>query len=402
MIYLRPRMLALFALGFASGLPYLLVGTTLSAWLTWAHWSLESVGALTLVALPYSFKFLWAPLFDRYRLPLLGRRRGWMLVIQCALTGAIVLLGGCDPAAAPVATGAIALGVAFVSASLDVVSDAYKTELVTPEERAAGGAVYVFGYRLAMLASGAIALRLFDVIHSWKLVYWILATGMLPGMVATVLAPEPPAVAPPRTLTSALIDPLVDFLQRPFAIAILCFLTFYRVSDLVANAMLTPFLLHSGFTNTEIADATKLMGLAATIVGALAGGWAVARAGLRKSLLVFGALQAITNLGYWRLAMVGKDIATLWVAVAVHNLCVGLSIAAIEAYIMLLCNKRFTATQYALLSSAAGLGGRLIGGASGFLAGKIGFANFFALTSVFSAPALLILFSLGRERFDDH
>jgi len=402
LIYLRPRMLALFALGFASGLPYLLVGSTLSAWLTWEHVPLERVGLLTLVALPYSFKFLWAPLLDRYRLPLLGRRRGWMLCIQGALVGAIVLLGASDPATAPGTTAAIALGVAFVSASLDVVSDAYKTDLVTPEERAAGGAIYVFGYRLAMLTSGALALRSFDVIHSWKLVYWIQSIGMLPGMAATLLAPEPPPAAPPRTLGSALIDPLIDFLRRPFAIAILCFLTFYRVSDLVANAMLTPFLLHSGFTNTQIADATKLMGLAATIVGALAGGWAVARAGLRTSLFLFGALHAVTNLGYWRLAIVGKDLTTLWIAVALHNLCVGLSIAALETFIMSLCNKRFTATQHALLSSAAGLGGRLIGGASGYLATQIGFAKFFALTSVFSAPALLILFSLGRERFDDH
>jgi PAT family beta-lactamase induction signal transducer AmpG len=396
-------MLLLFALGFASGLPYLLVGSTLSAWLTWEHVPIERVGLLTLVALPYSFKFAWAPLLDRYRLPLLGRRRGWMLVIQCALIAAITLLGAADPTTAPGTTAAIALGVSFVSASLDVVSDAYKTDLVTPEERAAGGAVYVFGYRLAMLTSGALALRLFDVIHSWKLVYWIQSIGMVPGVVATLLAPEPPPTAPPRTLASALIDPLIDFLKRPFAAFILLFLTFYRAGDLVANAMLIPFLMGHGFTNTEIADATKVMGMAATIVGALAGGWAVARAGLRNSLLVFGALQAITLSGYWRLAMTNdKDIPTLWIAVAIHNLCVGLSIAALETFIMSLCNKRFTATQYALLSSAAGLGGRVIGGASGYLAEHIGFATFFVLTSLLSVPALLILISLGRERFDDH
>lgn len=396
LIYLRPRMLLLVALGFASGLPLLLTGSTLSAWLTEAGVDLGRVGLLTLVALPYSLKFLWAPLLDRYRLAWLGRRRGWMIAAQLALVVAIVALGGVDPVRAPGVTAALALAVAFVSASQDIVSDAYKTDLLEPAERAAGGAVYVFGYRLAMLTSGALALRLVDVLHDWRLVYWLMAIGMAPGILATLLAPEPPPAEAPRSLRAALVEPLSDFFARPAAIAILAFLACYRVSDLVANAMLTPFLLKTHFTNTEIADATKLMGLAATIVGALAGGWLVARAGLRRSLLLFGALQAITNLGYWYLSIVGKDTTVLWAAVGIHNLCVGLSVAAAEAFIMSLCNRRFSATQYALLSSAAGAFGRLLGGASGYIAAEWGFPDFFLLTVLCGAPALMILLRLKQ------
>ncbi len=395
-VFRSRRVLVMFLFGLASGLPYLLTGTTLAAWMTSAGVPLGTIGVLSLVALPYSLKPLWAPLLDRFTLPLLGRRRGWMLTFQLALGVAILALGSGDPSAAPCAIAVIALVVAFLSASQDIVTDAYRTDLLTREERAAGTATYIFGYRLAMVLSGGLALVLADHV-SWRVVYAILAGGMLVGVITTWLAPEPAAAAPPRTLRSAAIDPLVDYFRRRGAIAILAFITLYRVGDVVANVMVTPFLLSLSFTNSEVGVVYKIAGTSATIVGALGGGGIVARLGLYRSLFLFAFTQAAANLAYSALALAGHSTPLLWIAVGVDNLCTGLSIAALDAFLMALCNKRFSATQFALLASASGLAGRLVGASSGYLAGAVGWPLFFVSTMTLAVPAIVLLRFLKRE-----
>jgi PAT family beta-lactamase induction signal transducer AmpG len=391
--YLNRRVPILFGLGFASGLPYLLTGSTLSAWMTSAAFPLGAIGLLSLVTAPYSLRILWAPLLDRFRLPLLGRRRGWMLLFQLALIATIAALGLPNPKSAPGAIVVLAAAVAFFSASQDTVSDAYRTDLLRREERAAGTATFIFGYRSAMLLSGGVALVLADHL-SFRGVYLLMACAMLVGVVCTFLAPEPEQVEAPRTLTSAVVDPFLDFFRRRGAVAILFFITLYRLGDVVANVMVMPFLLSLKFSNSEVGFVYKVAGTAATIVGTLVGGALVARLGLFRSLLGFAAGQALANTAYSTLALVGKSHAMLWVAVAADNLFTGLSIAALDAFLMALCNKRFSALQYALLASASGVAGRMVGAGSGYLAAAVGWPLFFVATMTIASPAIILLLRL--------
>jgi len=390
----RVRLLPL--VGFASGLPYLLSGATLSARLNAAGVDLTTLGLFALVALPYSFKFAWAPLLDRFTVPLLGRRRGWMVVLQLAVACAIAALGVADPRTAPLSVAALALCLTFVSASLDVVSDAYNADVLEPAERGPGGAAFVLGYRTAMLLSGSVALILADHLP-WRTVYFGFAGAMLVGVGATLLAPEPANVRPPPSLSAAVVEPLRDYFARPHALAVLAFLTLYRLGDTVAVALLTPFLLRLGFSMSEIGTVNQGVGLFATIVGALVGGGLVERLGLYRALLIFGILQALTNAGYCLLALVGPHHALLVAAVAVDNLCTGLATAASVAFLLSLCNPRFSATQLSLLTSATGLAGRLLSASSGYLAARTGFAGFFALTIALALPALALLIDLRRR-----
>jgi PAT family beta-lactamase induction signal transducer AmpG len=390
----RVRLLPL--VGFASGLPYLLGGATLSARLSQSGVDLTTLGLFALVALPYSLKFLWAPLLDRFTVPLLGRRRGWMVALQLAVAGAIAALGAADPRTAPLSVAALALVLAFFSASLDVVSDAYNADVLEPPERGPGGAAFVLGYRTAMLLSGGLALILADHLP-WRTVYFGFAAAMLVGVLATLFAPEPATVRPPASLGAAVAEPLYDYFTRPHALAILLFVTLYRLGDTVAVALVTPFLLHLGFGNSEIGAVNQGVGLAATIVGTLIGGGLVERLGLYRALLTFGVLQALTNAGYCLLAVVGPHHTLLVVAVAVDNLCTGLATTASVAFLLSLCNPRFSATQFALLTSTAGLAGRLLAATSGYLAARTGFAGFFGLTIVLAAPALALLVELRRR-----
>jgi len=385
-----PRVWLLVALGFASGLPLALTGTTLSAWMTNSGVDLKTIGIFTLVGLPYSFKFVWAPLFDRWAAPWLGRRRGWMVAAQLALMAAIAVMGSLEPRVAPFALALLAVIVAFLSASQDIVSDAYRTDVLEEHERASGTATFVLGYRAAMLVSGALALVL-SAFLGWHAVYWLMAALMGAGVVATMLAPEPAATRPPRTLAAAVVEPFVDYFRRDGAVLVLAFVVLYKLGDAIAGGMLTPFLLKTGFTNVEVGTLQKGLGLGATIGGTLLGGGLVARLGVRRALFLFGIAQATTNVAYLALALAGKNHLLLAVAITVDNVCGGLGTAAFVAFLMSLCNKRFSAFQYALLSSASSVGGRLLGAWSGFFAERWGWPLFFAGTIAIAAPALVLL-----------
>lgn len=406
-IYARRRVLSMWPLGFVSGLPLLLTGSTLSAWLSQAGLSLSQIGVLSLLGLPYALKILWAPLLDRFTIPMLGRRRGWILISQVLLSVCLLLLSRVSPQQSVSTVAVLALLVAFLSASQDIVMDAYRTELLRSEERAAGTAVFVFGYRVAMICSGGLALIVAEH-HSFALVYALAALLLIGGSVLTLRMQETPSVRPPRTLRSALIDPLRDYFGRKSALQILLFITLYRVGDTLANVMLMPFFLSLHFTQTEIGVVYKVIGVAATIVGTLLGGLLTVRLGLARALLLFGCGQAAANVCYSLLALVGKSHILLALSVGVDHLCTGLAIAALDALLMSLCNRRFSAMQYALLVGVSAVLGRVLGGSAGVIANHVGWPLFFILTAVLSVPAVVLWHYLqpsirhGDEDADGH
>jgi len=377
-------------LGFSSGVPLYLTGSTLSAWLATEGISTKAIGLFSLVALPYNLKWLWAPVLDRYSLPFLGRRRGWMLLFQFLLVASIVLLGAVN-ATVNITTGAlVAIGVAFFSASQDVLVDAYRTDLLDTAERGKGGAAYVTGYRIAMILASTGALLMADQM-SWRYVYWILASLLSVGMVATIFAPKLPVVAPPRTLALAVVQPLAEFFQRRGALVALFFVMLYKLGDYVAMYMIPTLLLKElKFGLTEVALLQKFIGISATIVGAAAGGILVDRIGIRKGLLYFGIAQALANIGYVFLAMAGRDYNLLVAAIAIDNVCNGLGAAAFVAYLMSMCHHKYSAAQHALLASAMTVVARMVTASSGWVIEDVGWAVFFALTIVASVPALIL------------
>jgi PAT family beta-lactamase induction signal transducer AmpG len=393
------RVFMLVGMGFASGLPLAMSGSTLGTWMTKAGVNLKTIGLFALVSLPYSFKFLWAPLLDRFSLPFLGRRRGWIALAQLGLAAGIWATSTVDPRTAPMAMAVAALVVAFLSASQDIASDAYRTDVLLAEERASGTSTFVLGYRIAMLVSGAGALALSDYL-AWPTVFKIMALLMLPTILITWRAPEPESVRPPRTLADAFTKPFFDFFARRGALVGISFIMLYKLGDYVASGMIQPFLIKTGFSGTEIAAWYKAVGFAAMTVGVLLGGGMVAKLGVRKALLLFGVLASATNSGYLALALVGKNHALLAAAIGIHNLCSGMAEAAFMAFLMSLCNKSFSATQFALLSSASTVVGRTLGAGSGYLIFAAGWPVFFAITMAMAAPALLLLGFLPTEKPD--
>ncbi|MBN1945746.1 MAG: AmpG family muropeptide MFS transporter [Bradymonadales bacterium] len=383
------RVNLMLALGFASGLPLLMTGSTLSAWMFDVGVDLTTIGIFALVTLPYSLKPLWAPLLDRFRVPLLGRRRGWMATFQLLLFLSIGAMGFSDPAARPGLVAVLAVLVAFFSASQDVVADAYRTDVLPGNERGSGTALWVMGYRIAMLVTGAGALMLTGHLHWWA-IYLVLGSLMLLGVVATWLAPEPQAVPQPRSVRAAVVEPFLDFFGRRRALLALLFVMLYKVGDAVAGHLITPFLRDIGFEWAEIGAIQKGLGMVATIVGALVGGGLVAKLGLKWSLFIFGILQAVANVLYMILAETG-GYTLLVAAIGIDNLCGGLGTTAFVAFLMALCNKRFSAFQYALLSSASSLAGRMLSAFSGLLAEGLGWSGFFLITIMAAAPALVLI-----------
>jgi PAT family beta-lactamase induction signal transducer AmpG len=380
----------LLGLGFASGLPLAMSGSTLGTWMTKVGVNLKTIGLFALVSLPYSFKFLWAPLLDRYSLPFMGRRRGWVALTQLGLAASVWGMSSLDPKSMPVAMAAAALVVAFLSASQDIASDAYRADVLPAEERASGASTFVLGYRIAMLVSGAGALALSDYM-AWPTVFKIMAVLMLPMIIITWRAPEPQAVRPPRTVADAFTKPFLDFFARPGSLRGIGFVMLYKLGDYVASGMIQPFLIKTGFSGTEIAAWSKAVGFAAISVGVLLGGGMVAKLGVRKALFLFGVLASATNSGYLALSIVGKNHLLLGAAVGIHNLCSGMAEAAFMAFLMSLCNKSFSATQFALLSSASTVIGRTLGAGSGYLIASAGWTVFFAITMAMAAPALVLL-----------
>ncbi|TJZ77495.1 AmpG family muropeptide MFS transporter [Chitiniphilus eburneus] len=398
-VFSNRRIAAAMFLGFASGLPLALTGSTLQAWLSDAGLDITTIGWFTLAGQPYTWKFLWAPVIDRFPMPFLGRRRGWMVLTQLLLALAIAGMGGLNPQQHLPTFAVLALLVAFFSSTQDVVIDAYRTELVHHEERGAAAAVNVFGYRMAMLTSGALALILADGILSWQQTYWVMAGLMVVMVVVSFMAPEPEVVArPPLTLEEAVVEPLREFFSRRGAVILLALVVAYKLGDAFAGSLSTKFLLDMGYTKSLIGQANKVFGMIATIFGGFAGALLMVRLGLYRALLWFGLAQALTNLGYWLIATTptpGNDL--LFMAIGLENLAGGMGTTASVALLMALCNVRFTATQYALLSALAAFGRVYVGPASGYIVDAFGWSRFFVISVLVALPGVLLVWWLRKQ-----
>ena len=397
-IFRNRRMAVISLLGFSSGLPLALTSGTLQAWMSVEGVDIRTIGIFSLVGIPYTVKFLWSPLMDRFVPPWFGRRRGWMLATQLPLMFGIGAMGFASPQHAPWALAALALMVAFTSASQDIVVDAYRTDLLHEKERGAGAALFVFGYRIAMLVSGAVALILSDRI-GWQSTYLIMAGCMIIGIISSVSGPETEKkIAPPKTLSEAVWGPLRDFFSRPSAATMLLLIILYKLGDAYAGTMTTPFLIRgAGFSATDVGTVNKGFGLAALIIGAMFGGALMVRLGLYRSLLYFGLLQAVSNLSFMLLAWAGKSYPVMIFAVGFENLTGGMGTAAFVSLLMALCNHRFSATQYALLSSLASLSRTFISPSSGYLVESVGWAVFFLITAISALPGIWMLMRLKQE-----
>jgi len=385
------RMLVAFLMGFSGGLPLLLTLGVLQAWMKEGEVDLTWIGMITLVQIPYTWKFLWAPFLDRFIPPFLGRRRGWLLMSQIALMASIAGLGYSDPVENTRLMIVAAVLVAFFSATQDIVIDAYRREDLPDEELGLGSSMYVYGYRLGMLLASGGGMILADFIP-FSQVYFIMALCLLPGLITTLLTPEPKvSVGIPRTMREAVVNPLVDYFSRSGAIWILVFILLYKIGDTMASAITTPFYLEIGFSKTEIGTVVKFFGTAATLAGAALGGLLLLQLGINRGLWIFGVLQALSTAGFAVLARIGYNISMLSGVIAFENLSSGMGTAAFVAFMASITNKKFTATQYALLTSLMGLPRALASSVTGFMAKNIGWEQFFIGCTLIAIPGMLLL-----------
>ena len=433
-VYAKRNILAILFLGFSSGLPLALTGATLGAWLSEAHIDKTSIGLFAAIATPYSLKFLWAPFMDALPCPILsrlfGRRRGWILGTQIALVLAIAGMGFANPADGAWITAGWALLVAFLSASQDIVIDAYRVEILDKEQYGAGAAMVQYGYRLGMLASGAGALALADHV-SWAMTYAIMGALMGLGIITILLSPEPAVTSPlplreglgggvasscaiseetphpnppPQggrgfkfDLRKTVIEPFADFMTRRDWLMILLFIMLYKLGDAFLGVMTNPFLLEIGFTKTEIAGVVKSFGLVATLIGLFLGGLMIQRLSTVRTLLICGIGHALTNLMFLWQARVGADIHVLMLGITLENLSGGMTAAAFVAFLSALCHVHYTATQYALLSSLAAVGRTWFTTSAGWASEHFGWENFFIISVLLAVPGLVILWWLSRR-----
>jgi PAT family beta-lactamase induction signal transducer AmpG len=385
------RMLVAFLMGFSGGLPLLLTIGVLQAWMKEGGVDLTWIAMITLVQIPYTWKFLWAPFLDRFIPPFLGRRRGWLLMSQIALMASIVGLGYSDPVKNTWMMVVAAVLVAFFSATQDIVIDAYRREDLPDEELGLGSSMYVYGYRLGMLLAGGGGMILADSLP-FSQVYFIMALCLLPGVVTTLLTPEPKVVAGlPQTMKEAVINPMVDYFSRSGAVWILAFILLYKIGDTMASAITTPFFLEIEFSKTEIGTVVKFFGTAATLTGAAVGGLLLLKLGISRGLWIFGILQALSTAGFAVLARIGYNISMLAGVIAFENLSSGMGTAAFVAFMASITNKKFTATQYALLTSLMGLPRALASSVTGVVAKNFGWENFFILCTLIAIPGMLLL-----------
>jgi PAT family beta-lactamase induction signal transducer AmpG len=431
------KVLSILLLGFSSGLPLALTAATLQAWLVKEGLSLEKIGLFSLVGTPYAWKFIWAPFLDRYAVPILGRRRGWILVTQIALACCIIALAFSNPRNWIWGMVIASMGVAFFSASQDIVFDAYKTDVVTEKERGLIASFGTIGYRCAMLVSGTLAPILADQLTnsildpgnggflktsgivpaiknllgivgtpdavtaseiSFKVVYLLMGCLAFCGIFATLLAPEPKTPAkPPKTLQEAAVRPFLQFIGRKRSWEILLFLTFYRLDVILATALLTPFLVKAlGFSLTDVGVVSKGVGLVSLLAGIAFGGALMGRIGLRRSLWIFGIAQGGSTAAFMWLAHVGHVYSVMATAIALENFCSGMGTAAFTAFLMSQCDARYTATQYALLTSLMGLA-RVAGQApAGYLVEALGWQSYFLLSIFAAVPGLLLLLRYSK------
>jgi PAT family beta-lactamase induction signal transducer AmpG len=387
-------------MGFASGLPLLLTLTVLQAWLTQEGVSLATIGMAGLVGLPYSIKFLWAPLVDRYKPLALGRRRGWLLITQLACAASIVFLGLQDPAIDIWGVLISSLCVTFFSATQDIVVDAYRRETLADDEQGLASSFYTYGYRLGMLLASAGGLILADII-GFNAVYFVMAGVMAACVIVTLVAPEPAGNALPRTLVQSFIGPFVEFFTRDNAmraLLVLVFIVIYKLGDNLASHMSVPFYLGLGFTNTEIGSIAKIFGTGALLFGVFVGGAVTLKLGLYRAMFVIGILQAASTACFVLLAYAGHDRVWLTIVIAFENMTVGMGTSALIAFMASLTNKRFTATQFALLTTLATIPRSLLSAPSGFMAEALGWPQFFTVCALLAIPGLLLL-PLVRQWF---
>jgi len=407
--YMDRRVLLTLVLGFSSGLPLLLTFSTLSAWLATAGVRRAAIGAFALVGTPYAFKFLWSPLIDRLPPPLpLGRRRGWGVAIQIALIAATLGLGSCDPKRNLATMGFLAVLVAFLSASQDIVIDAWRVEILPTALQGPGAGMIQTGYRIGMLVAGAGTLVIAEH-NGWFAAYGTMAALLGIGVLAFLLGPEPEVSSEivhrrgsggwqvGRWFSSAVVGPFGDFMRRPLWSVILVFVLGYKVGEGMAAVMANPLYISLGFSLGEIAAMSKLVGFVATILGALIGGVLTVRLGILRSLMLCGILQGAGNLFYVLQAVGGHRIGYLALCVTAENFTSAMAGTALISYLSTLCSSDFTATQYALLSSLAAVGRTLVASSSGVLAEFLGWAPFFLLTSLVTIPALLLLIWIARR-----
>jgi MFS transporter, PAT family, beta-lactamase induction signal transducer AmpG len=388
------KMAALLLLGFSSGLPFFLTRSNLQAWMTVEKIDITAIGLVNLVALPYSLKFVWSPLLDRFVPPFMGRRRGWLILTQLALFLAIAAMAVQRPAQALQLLVINAVAIAFFGATQDIAADAYRTDVLEKWEMGAGAAVFVLGYRVALLATGSVAFILADQIP-WPVVYLLMSVLMLIGVAAAIFAPEPILDHNgPASLAEAVILPFGEFFQRNgllLGLLTLLFIVIYNLADALLGSLSTPFLLNTGFSQTDIGAIRGGMGLIATIVGTLVGGSLVSKMGINRALWLFGALQALSNLGYFALSLVGKNYLFLVLSINIENFCGGLAAAGFVAFLMSLCNQRFSATQYALLTSFMAVSRDILVSPSGYLQKATGWPVFFLITIAAALPAFILL-----------
>jgi len=385
-------MLVAFVMGFSSGLPLLLTSTVLQAWMKKEGIDLSLIGLTALFGLPYSIKFLWAPVLDHFTLPFLGRRRGWLLIAQICLMLSIAGLALSSPKNDPWLLIFTAFLVTFFSASQDIVIDAYRREDLSDEELGFGSSLYVNGYLVAarlLVAGGGLIMA--DHI-SFPFVYLIMAAFMLPGIITVLLAREPViTVEKSKTLREAVFNPLIEYFSRNEALWMLAFILMYKIGDTMASAITTPFYIEVGFSLTEIGTIVKFFGFTATIVGTSIGGILMFHLGINRALWIFGFLQAISTAGFAVLARIGYSIPFLSAVIGFENLSSGMGTAAYMAFMASITNKKFTATQYALLTSLMAVPRTVLSAPTGFLAKHMGWENFFIACTLIAIPGMLLL-----------
>jgi len=398
------RMLICVFTGFASGLPLYLLLNLVPAWLRTEHIDLKVIGAFALIQFPYTWKFLWAPLLDRYAVPVLGRRRGWMLLMQGALLVVIATLGGFSPQKDLTMIVLFTTLLALLSATLDIALDAYRRELLFDNELGLGNAVHVNAYRISGLIPGSLALILADHLP-WDMVFMITALFMLPGMVMTLLVKEPHRAESPRTLREAVVEPFHEFITRrgwQSALLILAFLFFYKLGDSLCTSLATPFYLDMGFSKSQIGLIAKNAGLWPAVIGALLGGIWMLKIGINRALWLFGAVQVVSIFGFYWLALQGAQaeattlhLTQLALVIGLEALGVGLGTAAFVAYIAHTTHPAYTATQFALFTSLAAVPRTFVNATAGWLADQLGWGSFFLLCAALAIPGMLLLLKVA-------
>ncbi|MFI3135929.1 MAG: AmpG family muropeptide MFS transporter [Methylococcaceae bacterium] len=394
---LNKRMLICIFTGFSSGLPLYILISLVPAWLRSEGIDLKSIGLFALIQLPFTWKFLWSPFFDRYRLPM-GRRRGWLVISQLALLLVIPVFGVLHPALDLWAIAALACTVAFFSASQDIVLDAYRRELLRDDELGLGNAIHVNAYKIAGLVPGALSLILADYLP-WNSVFFITALFMLPGLAMTLLVREPELKAgTPKTLKAAVVEPFREFIGRSgwrSAVWILAFIFFYKLGDSMATALATPFYLDLGFSKTEIGLIAKNAGLWPSVIGGLLGGLWMVRLGVNRALWLFGVVQMVAILGFAWLSVVGHSLPWLALVIGVEALGVGLGTAAFVAFIAQATHPLYTATQFALFTSLAAVPRTFANAATGYLVEWFGWTHFFLFCFIIAIPGMLLLLKVA-------